>query len=91
MKKTLRCENEYIETLSEMLGDGAVLPDNLKNILRLLSRDTVDLGKLTSGKIGKCARDMVAECRRCSRVVCRVYKETMVLPVNVLSCAKTVS
>ncbi|KAJ9307777.1 hypothetical protein DTO217A2_2781 [Paecilomyces variotii] len=71
IKQTLRCENEYIETLSDMLGDGAVLPDNLKNILRLLSRDTVDLGKLTSGKVGRCARDMVSECRRCSRVVCR--------------------
>ncbi|KAL1852694.1 hypothetical protein Plec18170_005831 [Paecilomyces lecythidis] len=70
IKQTLRCENEYIETLSDMLGDGAVLPDNLKNILRLLSRDTVDLGKLTNGKVGRCARDMVSECRRCSRVNC---------------------
>lgn len=91
IKQTLRCENEYIETLSDMLGDGAVLPDNLKNILRLLSRDTVDLGKLTSGKVGRCARDMVSECRRCSRVVCRVYKETMVLSAEVPSYAKTVS
>lgn len=28
--------------------------------------------RLTSGKIGKCARDMVAECRSCGVVVCRV-------------------
>ncbi|KAK8182673.1 hypothetical protein BC567DRAFT_158063 [Phyllosticta citribraziliensis] len=27
--------------------------------------------RITSGKIGKCARDMVGECRRCSVVVCR--------------------
>lgn len=25
-----------------------------------------------TGKVGECARDMVAECRRCSKVVCRV-------------------
>lgn len=28
--------------------------------------------RLTSGKIGQCARDMVGECRRCGTVVCRV-------------------
>ncbi|KAH7130502.1 hypothetical protein B0J11DRAFT_523276 [Dendryphion nanum] len=27
--------------------------------------------QLTSGKVGKCARDMVGECHRCARVVCR--------------------
>ncbi|KAJ4349422.1 uncharacterized protein N0V89_008037 [Didymosphaeria variabile] len=27
--------------------------------------------QLTSGRVGKCARDMVAECQRCSTVVCR--------------------
>lgn len=71
-KQTLRCDNEYIETLSDLLGDGAAIPDHLKYIIRLMSQDTADLGRLTSGKIGKCARDMVSECRRCSRVVCRV-------------------
>lgn len=29
-------------------------------------------GRLTSGKIGDCARDMVDECRKCGTVVCRV-------------------
>ncbi|KAF1836547.1 hypothetical protein BDW02DRAFT_587354 [Decorospora gaudefroyi] len=27
--------------------------------------------KLTTGRVGKCARDMVGECQRCARVVCR--------------------
>ncbi|KAF2682996.1 hypothetical protein K458DRAFT_488211 [Lentithecium fluviatile CBS 122367] len=27
--------------------------------------------QLTSGRVGKCARDMVGECQRCSTVVCR--------------------
>jgi hypothetical protein len=26
----------------------------------------------STGKVGDCARDMVGECRRCGRVVCRV-------------------
>ncbi|KAK7535221.1 uncharacterized protein J3D65DRAFT_604622 [Phyllosticta citribraziliensis] len=30
--------------------------------------------RITSGKIGKCARDMVGECRRCSVVVCRLAR-----------------
>jgi hypothetical protein len=28
--------------------------------------------QLTTGKVGECARDMVAECQRCGLVVCRV-------------------
>lgn len=71
IKQTLRCENEYIETLSDLLGDRAAIPDSVKHVLRLMSQNTGSPGRLTSGKIGKCARDMVAECRRCSRVVCR--------------------
>ncbi|KAF2841861.1 hypothetical protein M501DRAFT_919101, partial [Patellaria atrata CBS 101060] len=27
--------------------------------------------RLSSGKVGKCARDMVGECRRCGKIVCR--------------------
>ncbi|OJJ40373.1 hypothetical protein ASPWEDRAFT_47218 [Aspergillus wentii DTO 134E9] len=71
VKQTLRCENEYIETLSDMLSSGAAIPDSVKSVIRLLSKGAVESGRLTSGKVGKCARDMVAECRRCSRVVCR--------------------
>ncbi|KAL6233772.1 hypothetical protein BDW75DRAFT_214326 [Aspergillus navahoensis] len=70
-KQTLRCENEYIETLSEMLHSGAAIPDSVKSVIRLLSRGALSSGKLTSGKVAKCARDMVAECRGCSKVVCR--------------------
>jgi hypothetical protein len=72
VKETLRCENEYIETLNELLSEGTAIPNSLKNIIQLMSQDSLEAGRLTSTKIGKCARDMVAECRRCSRVVCRV-------------------
>ena len=72
MRETLRCENEYVETLAEMLDDGAVIPDSVKSVIQLLRRGTGDPGRMTRGKVGKCARDMVAECRRCTKVVCRV-------------------
>lgn len=74
VKQTLRCENEYIETLSELLASGTAVPESVKSVIRALNQGSnVTPGRLTRGKVGKCARDMVAECRRCSRVVCRVY------------------
>ena len=72
MRETLRCENEYIETVAEMLHGGAVIPNSVKSVLRLLSQGSSGSGRMTRGKVGKCARDMVGECRRCSKVVCRV-------------------
>lgn len=74
VKRTLRCENEYIETLNELLSQGTALPESVKNVIHLMNQDNLEVGKLTSGKIGKCARDMVGECRRCSRIVCRVSR-----------------
>lgn len=71
-RETLRCENEYIETLAEMLDSGSVLPDSVKSVIRLLSHPSGEQTRMTRGKVGKCARDMVDECRRCAKVVCRV-------------------
>ncbi|KAJ6162919.1 hypothetical protein N7497_002898 [Penicillium chrysogenum] len=71
VKETLRCENEYIETLAEMLDSGSVLPDSVKSVIRLLSRPSGEQTRMTRGKVSKCARDMVGECRRCAKVVCR--------------------
>ncbi|KAJ5169678.1 uncharacterized protein N7500_002461 [Penicillium coprophilum] len=71
VKATLRCENEYIETLAEMLDSGSVLPDSVKSVIRLLSRPSGDHTRMTRGKVAKCARDMVGECRRCAKIVCR--------------------
>ncbi|KAK4865149.1 hypothetical protein LT330_001772 [Penicillium expansum] len=70
-RETLRCENEYIETLAEMLDSGSVLPDSVKSVIRLLSRPSGEQSRMTRGKVAKCARDMVGECRRCAKVVCR--------------------
>ncbi|KAB8079257.1 hypothetical protein BDV29DRAFT_165181 [Aspergillus leporis] len=71
VKQTLRCENEYIETLSDLLRNGTPIPDSVKSVIRLLSQEARSSGRLTAGKVAKCARDMVAECRKCSKVVCR--------------------
>lgn len=38
-----------------------------------------------NGKSGQCARDMVAECRRCTRVVCRVCVSSQ-YPARVGGC-----
>ncbi|KAJ5391354.1 hypothetical protein N7509_006844 [Penicillium cosmopolitanum] len=71
VRETLRCENEYIETVSDMLDGRAVLPDSVKSVLRLLSQGNGDPGRMTRGKVGRCARDMVGDCRRCTKIVCR--------------------
>ncbi|PYH46796.1 uncharacterized protein BP01DRAFT_414741 [Aspergillus saccharolyticus JOP 1030-1] len=71
IKQTLRCENEYVETVSDMLDSGTAIPDSVKSVLQLLSQYARVSGRITTGKVAKCARDMVAECRRCSKVVCR--------------------
>lgn len=41
-------------------------------------------GREAQGKAGSCARDMVAECRRCGTVVCRVSFS----PMNILELHK---
>ncbi|KKA20868.1 hypothetical protein T310_5106 [Rasamsonia emersonii CBS 393.64] len=72
IKLTLRCENERIETLSDLLSEGAAIPESLKHVIRLINQGAPEARRLTSGRVGKCARDMVAECRRCSRVNCTI-------------------
>jgi hypothetical protein len=84
-KQTLRCENEYIETLSDLLGSGAAIPDSVKSVIQLLSQGATSSGRLTRGKVAKCARDMVAECRGCSKVVCRVCTQVSDLRCTYMS------
>ncbi|KAJ5477938.1 hypothetical protein N7530_003447 [Penicillium desertorum] len=76
VRETLRCENEYIETLAEMLDSGSVLPDSVKSVIRLLSRPSGEQTRMTRGKVSKCARDMVGECRRCAKVLAELHNQT---------------
>jgi hypothetical protein len=63
---TLCCENESPDPSGTLDGDGQGL-----TAARLYSQPKRS-GRFTSGKIGPCARDMVGECRKCSKIVCRV-------------------
>ena len=63
LASALRCTNE------EILAD----PDETFRFrARAGNWYYMEDGRSYNGKTGKCARDMVAECRRCARVVCRV-------------------
>lgn len=68
ISQTLRCENEDVEP-------GPRLANSLRDLHQNWNTsgpNGVHATKITSGKIGTCARDMVGECRRCSKIVCRV-------------------
>ncbi|KAF2119494.1 hypothetical protein BDV96DRAFT_346951 [Lophiotrema nucula] len=60
VKQSLRCSRE-----DEDLGSKLAMK------LRESHSHFSSARQLTSGKIGKCARDMVDECQRCGTVVCR--------------------
>jgi len=65
VSSTLRCENEHVELDPE---------HTFRFRARAADWYFVEMGRETTGagKVGDCARDMVADCRRCARVVCRV-------------------
>lgn len=62
LTSTLRCSNEP-------------LPFNHDELLRYRARASnwhyMDDSRSYNGKSGKCARDMVGECKRCGEVICR--------------------
>ncbi|KAI9791057.1 MAG: hypothetical protein M1835_000549 [Candelina submexicana] len=63
--QTLRCANEPARDFEHSKVKSSEEP------WRKLSDEHVEKGRLTSGKVGRCARDMVGECRKCGKVVCR--------------------
>jgi hypothetical protein len=74
VKRTLRCKNDdVVETPNELSSRGtAILESAEENVIQPVIPGCLEVGRLTSGKIGKCARDMVGECRKCATVICRV-------------------
>jgi hypothetical protein len=74
--RTLRCENEDEVVPLEVRAELAARYREPRQAWILAGGDSPygPNGRLTSGKVGKCARDMVAECKRCGTVVCRVSK-----------------
>jgi hypothetical protein len=67
VKHTLKCSNED-EPTSDFLGNR--FRESHATFLSFGYND-----RITSGKVGICARDMVGECRKCDTVVCRVGSE----------------
>ena len=68
VRQTLRCVNEQ---------DGsdpheAVRENDLYRTWHISGHRGIRLGRIITGKFGACARDLVADCRRCGTVVCRV-------------------
>ncbi|KAF6229717.1 hypothetical protein HO173_011364 [Letharia columbiana] len=61
VQQTLRCENEFRDARSSE----SEKPGQKWHILG-------EAGHLVSGKVSACARDLVSDCRRCGRIVCRV-------------------
>ncbi|KAE8553470.1 hypothetical protein EYB25_004852 [Talaromyces marneffei] len=71
VKRTLRCETQYNVILNELLREGVSLSEGVKLANRSINDDAPKNGRLRWGISGLCARDMVGECQRCSKVVCR--------------------
>ena len=71
IKETVRCDYEQAQPLSGYL-EGKLSSTIILDVLHLLVDDREEARRLTSGKIGQCARDMVLDCKKCSRIVCRV-------------------
>lgn len=68
IEHSLRCENENANP-AVRLGNAL---NASHHVWAAYGREGVKIGRITSGKVGACARDLVGHCRRCSKVVCRV-------------------
>ncbi|KAF2726239.1 hypothetical protein K431DRAFT_324408 [Polychaeton citri CBS 116435] len=67
IRTTLRCTNEKANL-------GSRLGQHLRashEAWKAYARNGVKVGRITSGRVGACARDLVAECKKCGQVVCR--------------------
>ena len=68
ISQALRCEHEDSLPGQRLANN---LPESHQD-WNTFGPNGVRVSKITSGKVGACARDMVGECRKCSKVVCRV-------------------
>ncbi|KAI5207723.1 hypothetical protein E4T39_01773, partial [Aureobasidium subglaciale] len=70
MSQTLRCESE-----SPLVSAGGKLGNSFRETedgnWNTHGPEGIRIPRLTSGRVGACARDMVGECRRCGSVICR--------------------
>ncbi|KAF2729293.1 hypothetical protein EJ04DRAFT_546390 [Polyplosphaeria fusca] len=67
----LEYRHELVKLSLHCINEDATVGSKLAWKLRESHTNFSSSRQLTSGKVGKCARDMVAECQRCGDVVCR--------------------
>lgn len=72
VKRTLRCDTQYNAILNDIIREGLSLSEGTRLANRLINEEAPKNGRLRWGISGLCARDMVGECQRCSKIVCRV-------------------
>ncbi|TKA70094.1 hypothetical protein B0A55_08024 [Friedmanniomyces simplex] len=67
IEQSLTCANENSRPAARL---GHALHAS-HQIWRAYGTNGVKVGRITSGKLGACARDLVGPCRRCSKIICR--------------------
>ncbi|EMC92131.1 hypothetical protein BAUCODRAFT_78023 [Baudoinia panamericana UAMH 10762] len=67
IEQTLRCENENANPARRL---GNALHASF-DVWTAYGRDGTKIGRITSGKLGACAHDLVGPCRRCGKIICR--------------------
>ncbi|KXS93334.1 hypothetical protein AC579_447, partial [Pseudocercospora musae] len=67
VSQTLHCDNENANP-AERLGNALHASHQ---VWTTYGRNGTKIGRITSGKIGACARDMVGDCRKCGKIICR--------------------
>lgn len=87
--RTLRCVNEQeglnpAEKLAAAFKEGREAWRHGSDRVPGSPEPVSQRARLTSGRVGKCARDMVGECRRCGTVVCRVRPRLLRLSLNLI-------
>lgn len=87
IQKTLRCQNEFTD-LGTRLG-GAFMAS--RDAWSTYGRHGIKVDRITSGRVGACARDMVSECRSCGDAICRVCSSSCFCASSIADdCNRTV-
>ncbi|CAK4032552.1 Hypothetical predicted protein [Lecanosticta acicola] len=78
MSRALRCENESADP-AKRLGNALHASHQ---VWTAYGQNGVNVGRITGGKLGACAMDMVGECRSCSKIICRSLHEIAARQAN---------
>ncbi|KAK4503533.1 hypothetical protein PRZ48_004448 [Zasmidium cellare] len=82
INRALRCINEDTKP-AERLGNALHASHA---VWTAYGQNGVKIGRITSGKVGACARDMVSDCRACGKIICRVCPIDLLASQMNLNC-----